>query len=433
MKQNEVSLGFEVVPVSQNFCNIVVSVAPEIVCSAYDAAIKAQAKMFRPYGFHNESTPYEYVRQNFEKNTNTHVQEFLFKHFVLAFLYRQIRESKINIAGEPRISEVQIENGKEAKFIFDISLFPKIEFQNWKYYAFRAPKRKNYKDLDRQAIDFIKQEKLNKKEFDENKVNTGDWVSFDIWIVDEEKNPIFGKYKENLWLKIGDEEVDREAQSLFLARSIGDVFYTNGETIQSYFGENMGSNYVFGIKIASIISKKYFCLEQFKKHFRLKTKKELVNQLIEIFSYRNDISQRQATVDEAFKLMFSKYDLKVPHYLVLRQQTKVLSNIQRNPDYHVYKTQKNFEENIKNLSEKQIKEIILIDQLVNREKIKVTDEDIANYLNLTKRQRTKDFIYFKIPETTIDCQEMPISSELIAQQSLREKALNFIIYNFTRK
>ena len=75
----------------------------------------------------------------------------------------------------------------------------------------------------------------------------------------------------------------------------------------------------------------------------------------------------------------------------------------------------------------------MIDQLATKEKIKVTSEDITNYLNLTKRPRMKEFIYFKIPETTIDCQEVPISAELIAQQSLREKTINFVIYNFTRK
>lgn len=433
MKQ-KVYLGFEIEHTAPGFCRAIVTIPSNIVSSAYDAAIKMRAKTIKPYGFHNEDAPYEYIKQNFEKNIQTHLEELLFKHFVLSFLYNQIRETKLNIAGEPRIAEIQIQNGQDAKFVFDINLFPKIEFQNWKYYAFRAPKRKNYKDLDRQAVDFMKEEKLKKKECaKEDTVNVGDWVSFDVWIVDEEKNPIFDKHKENLWIRIGDEEADKEMQKLFLSHKIDDIFYTQDDTIQEYFGTHIGSNYNFAIQIKDIVTSAYFCLDKFKKQFRLKTKKELLNQLVEIFSYRNDISQRQATVEEAFKLMFSKYEFDVPNYLVLRQQKDVLSAIKRTPDYHVYKNQKNFEDNIKNLAVKQVKEKILIDQLINKEKIKVTHEDMTNYLNLTKRPRMKEFIYFKIPETTIDCQETPISSELIAQQCLREKAINFVIYNFTRK
>ena len=433
MKQKEVSLGFEISQVSPNFCTITVTIPADVVTAAYEQAVIAQAKSLKTYGFHHDTTPGEYVKQNFEKNIKNYLEEFLFKHFVLSFLYNKIRESKLNIAGDPRVSEIDIQDNKDAKFVFDASLYPKIEFQNWKYYAFRAPKRKNYKDLDRQALDFMKEEKLKKKDFSSDTVHTSDWVSFDIWIVDHENNPIFGKHKESLWIKIGDEEADREAQKLFLSKKIGDIFYTQDDIIQEYFGTTIGSNYTFGIQIKDIIHNAFFCFEQFKKQFRLKTKKELANQLVEIFSYRNDISQRQATVEEAFKLMFSKYEIEIPSYLTLRQQKNVLSEIQKNPDYHVYKNQKNFENSIKNLAEKQIKEIILIDQLACKEKIKVTHEDITNYLNLTKRPRMKEFIYFKIPETTIDSQEMPISQELIAQQSLREKTVNFIIYNFTRK
>lgn len=433
MKQKEVSLGFEINEVSQNFCKIVITIPAVIATAAYNEAVKAQAKAIKTYGFHHDNTPQEYVRQNFEKNIKTYLEEFLFKHFVLSFLYNKIRETKLNIAGDPRISEINIQNDKDAVFIFEASLFPKIEFQNWKYYAFKAPKRKNYKDLDRQAIDFLKEEKIKKKECTGDHINLGDWVSFDVWIVDEEKKQIFDNHKESLWIKIGEEEADAESQALFLSKKIGDTIYTQCDLIQEYFGTNTGSSYTFGIKIKDIVHNAYFCFEMFKKQFRLKTKKELANQLIEIFSYRDDISQRQATVEEAFRLMFSKYEIDIPSYLTLRQQKNVLSEIQKNPDYHVYKSQRNFEENIKSLAEKQIKETIFIDQLACKEKIKVTHEDIINYLNLTKRPRMKEFIYFKIPETTVDCQEMPISAELIAQQSLREKTVNFVIYNFTRK
>ena len=46
------------------------------------------------------------------------------------------------------------------------------------------------------------------------------------------------------------------------------------------------------------------------------------------------------------------------------------------------------------LAEKQLKEAIMIETIAYQENIQVTDEDIVGMLNLYKRPRTKQFIYF---------------------------------------
>ena len=177
----------------------------------------------------------------------------------------------------------------------------------------------------------------------------------------------------------------------------------------------------------------YFSFEDFKQHFRLKTNKDIHSKLIEIFSYRNDLSQRRSMVEEALKLLIAKHHVEASSYLVLRQQKIVLEAVQSNPDYQVYKAQSNFKSIVSQLATKQVKEMILIDQLAHNENIKITNQDIKNYLNLLKRPRTKEFIYFTPPPTKIDGQEMPIPAALFKQCCLREKTLNYAIYHLTRK
>jgi len=433
MEQNSRSLRFNVEQVSPRFCKASVTIPHGLVKKAYDLAVFAQSKSIRLHGFNRQEVPLAYVKQHFDHTIKKHLEEFLFKYFVLNFLLKSIKNKKLNIAGDPRITTIQIDANVDATFNFDISLFPKIEFQNWKYYPFKAPKRKNYKDLDRQVEEFMKQEKNLRKEKENETIEIRDWISFDIWVVDEINKPIFGEFKERLWLKIGDEEADSEFQHLFIGKKIGDIFYSSDDCIQDYFGSHLNSNYRFAIEIKQILKNSFFCLDNFKRQFKIKTKKEMRKRLIEVFSFRNDISQRQAMVEEAFRLMLSKYKLDAPNYLILRQQKNVLDEIKKNPDYQVYKTQGNFDKQIKDLATKQIKETILIDQLANKENINTTNEDIACYLNLLKRPKMKEFIYFKVPETKIDGQEVPISKQLLAQNCLREKTLNYIIFHLTRK
>jgi hypothetical protein len=59
--------------------------------------------------------------------------------------------------------------------------------------------------------------------------------------------------------------------------------------------------------------------------------------------------------------------------------------------------------------------------------------DFRGYLNLIKRARTKEFVYFNPPNTKIEGQETPLASVLLGQCCLREKTLNHIIYNLTKK
>ena len=116
-----------------------------------------------------------------------------------------------------------------------------------------------------------------------------------------------------------------------------------------------------------IVPNAYFCLDQFKQHFRIKSNKEMYQKLIEVFSYRNDLSQRRTMVEESFKLLFSKHRFEIPNHLVLRQQKKVMDAIQYNPDYHVYRVQKDFKDAVRELAEKQAREEIFLDQLAYEE------------------------------------------------------------------
>ena len=76
--------------------------------------------------------------------------------------------------------------------------------------------------------------------------------------------------------------------------------------LQDYFTDSMNTYYNFAVTVEDIVPNAYFCLDQFKQHFRLKSNKEMYQKLIEVFSYRNDLSQRRTTVEESLKLLFFK-------------------------------------------------------------------------------------------------------------------------------
>jgi FKBP-type peptidyl-prolyl cis-trans isomerase (trigger factor) len=426
-------LNLEIVHREPTFCSLSVIVPAHIVDAIYQQTIIAQKNSVPAFGFHKRETPAAYIKENYHSPLIEHVKEFLLKYLVIGFLDREIIRQQILMIGKPRLVSIDLEPHQGAHFNFELSLFPPINFQEWKYFPFKAPKRKNYKDLDRQVETFIQEELESKQKYTDSSIHIGDWVNYSLSLLNNDNNPVSDGQEANLWIKIGDEEPDKPFQEIFVRKLNGDVFIGNHRVLQNYFADELNPNYFFAVRILNVVPAAYFCLDQFKQHFRIKSNKEMYQKLIEVFSYRNDLSQRRTMVEEALKLLFSKHRFEVPNHAILRQQKIVIDAIQCNPDYHVYRVQKDFNEVVKELAEKQAREEIFLDQLAHNQDISVNANDIKNYLNLTKRARMKEFLHFDPPMTKIRGQEFPILTQELERVCLREKVLNHVIYHLTKK
>ncbi len=426
-------LSFELEYTRPDFCYGTIIIPTVMVDALYHEAAKSQQHSAQTHGFHHGAVPLDYIKQNFTENLMEHVKELLFKYCVINYLYEQIRVQKLVVVGDPRLSDIKLQPGEKGSFTFEMSMFPELSIYEWKYFPFKAPKRKNYKDLDRQVDSFIEEERERLQDFDNEKLSIGDWVGFNVSIADQEKNTLLDSFSQHFWFKLGSDETESSLRQLFLGRKDKERFFDNHEVLQSYFSDQLDAKYLFHIEITNTHSHRYFCFDLFKRYFRIKTNKDMHKKLIEVFSYRQDISQRHAMVEESLKALLSKHKYTVPNHLILRQQNDLLERISHNPDYHVYRAEKDFHIHVRNLAEKLVTESIFLDKLAYHENLFISDDDIKGYLNLTNRHRMKEFIYFDIPSFKVQGQEVPIPTEELKRVCLREKAINYVIYHLTKK
>jgi len=177
---------------------------------------------------------------------------------------------------------------------------------------------------------------------------------------------------------------------------------------------------------------KHLSVEALKSNFKLKSKASIHKKLIEVFSYRNDLSQRRSIIEEIFHLFFSRHRFEVPKHTVLRRQEEILFSLKKQPDYQVYRMRKDFIHYVELLAEKQLKEEILIDQIAYQEDIVITDEDVSNYLSLFNHERLKEFVYFRPNIGQLEETTTPVHVGILEQAVLREKTLNYVIHTLTR-
>lgn len=406
-----------------------VTTSAETVDKLIEYIANHQTKFITAKGLKDSNESLNYIKDRFRESFLSHAKELLFKLHVMSSLYKSIHQNKILTSGHPRLTKINLQPNHDIKFIFEVTCPTNAEIDEWKYMVFKFPQRKFYKDLDKQAELFAKSESDFEQSYSLNSVDLNDWVCFDIWLATDSKEPVIIQLRENFWLKIGLGEAYIPFQEIFLGKKKGEEFFTDNLCFQEYFSEYMDTKYIFGVKIVEILPNAFFSISQLQDHFKIKTKKRTHQKLIEVFSYRNDISLRRTIVEDLLALLLRKQYLAVPESQVLRHQQYLLDELQNNSDYHVYKIEKNFDSYIKQLAEKQVKEFILMDQIAYKENINCNHDDLTLYLNLTRRPRTKEFIYFQHPALKANSLEYPIPAEEISQSCLREKTLNHIIHH----
>jgi FKBP-type peptidyl-prolyl cis-trans isomerase (trigger factor) len=412
---------------------ISIIVPVSVVSLLFEQAAATQQKLIKAAGFDYGEVPLAFIKQQYKNSLLDHLKEFLLKFCVINYLYKTIRTERLVVAGDPQILTIYITPDSDASFTF-VGITPNtFGIQEWRYLPFRAPKRKNYKDLDRQAENFINEEAANQANTLDGGIQKNDWVCLALTIVAENEVPLFENFEQYFWVTISDEKVDNPLRDFLIGRRLHEMMVTQSTSLQEYFSEQLETDYRFVVRIVSHIPYAYVCFEQLKNNFKLKTKKELLKKLIEVFSYRNDISQRRATVEDCLSLLLHKHPFSVPEEAISCFKEMLLRSMHESPDYNVYRTQKEFYALIHRLAEKIARETALLDTLAYHEKLHIERADIEGYLNCTKRLRTKEFIYCKISVPQYEGQSTLISEEELMHICLREKTINHVLYHLTKE
>ena len=246
-------------------------------------------------------------------------------------------------------------------------------------------------------------------------------MNFSATLLDENQKPIFQQLTSDFWMKMQKSELSNKFKSIFIGKKQGDSFITNELNFEDPSDTSNGADPIFLIIIKSVIKGQSLSLELFKHIIQIKNKTDLHNKMMEVFSYRNDMSQRKTIIEEVFNLLLSKHRFEVPKHLVLRRQEDILLNLMTQPDYHVYKAQKDFLKCIELLAEKNLKEETIIDQIAYKENIRVDSIDIQDYLNLLNNKRMSEFAYFRPTLEKIEDLHSPLNQGIIVHTVLTRK------------
>ncbi|MBM3894534.1 hypothetical protein FJ366_02980 [Candidatus Dependentiae bacterium] len=418
--------------ISSSLLEISVSVPSAIAKELQEKAILAFKSKIKPHGLEKYDISPSFILNRYGPAINQTVRHFIFKNLVLDALTQELKTKKILIVHQPRLIQSSTADDNSILYTFRVSTLDMPQLGEWKKLPFKSPKRKLYKDLDKQVETFCEREG---KAFDLEKkscIEDGDWIELEATILDSNHKPIIDGVTQRYWFKFSITYITDSFKQQFFGKTVGDSFVTDQFHSSDQESESLSEQSPHKITILSISKGNHFSIDLFKSIFNLKSKLEIHKKLIEVFSFRNDISQRKSIIEEVFNLLLSKQRFEIPQHLTLRKQEDILKALRQFPDYHVYKAQKNFSRQLEKLAEKQLKEEVIIDSIAFKEGIAASRDDIKSYLHLFNHDRLREFVYFKPDLDRFDELDDPIPEQILSEAVVREKTLNNIIYQLSR-
>ncbi|MFC1854629.1 hypothetical protein ACFLY6_02060 [Candidatus Dependentiae bacterium] len=420
--------------VSSHLLSVCITVSAPVAQKVKKHIVSIYGSHSKTPGLDQKNLPENYIITRYHESIEKHIHNFILKFLVLDYLEHELSARKISVAHKPRIENITTQNNGSVTFKFRISTITNLKSDGWKKLSFTPPRRKLYKDLDRQAKTFLTQEaekKIPTKE--EWEVQGEDWVAFQLELIGKSKKPVLKGHKNVFWMRTSTKYLVCPFQNMFLGKKVGDSFLISKIPLEGFPEDVVSTKGNFLVTLQSIVKGGHFSIGLFRSTFRLHNEKDTHEKLIEIFSYRNDISQRRSIIEEVFRITLSKFRFEIPRHLILRRQEGLLHSVRKLPDYHVYKADSRFTKQLELLAEKQLKEEILIDRIAHDENIFAETDDICEYLNLFIHERLREFIYFRPERDNLNESTSPIRNGFLAKTVRREKVLNYVIHSLSRK
>lgn len=418
--------------VSSSLIEISITVSAEIIKNLKTKTVQSFKTRIKPQGLEKYDISVDFILERYSATILRTIEQFALRHVVVPALQQELKQKKIIMVHQPRLVECASNTDSSISYKFRISTLEIPQVHEWRKLPFKSPKRKLYKDLDKQVETFCDREGGL---FDDTKrelIEDGDWLELEAVMLDNNQQPLIDGLSQRYWFKFSTKYVTDAFKQKFVGKSVGESFITMNFQTNETTSESLSTQSPHKITILSNAKGNHFSIDLFKFVFNLKSKIEIHKKLIEVFSFRNDISQRKSIIEEVFNLLLSKQRFEIPQHLTLRKQEDILTSLRQLPDYHVYKAQKNFTKQLEKLAEKQLKEEVIIDSISFKENISLNREDIRGYLHLFNHDRLREFVYFKPDLDNFDELDTPIPEPILCEAILREKTLNTVIYQLSR-
>lgn len=400
---------------------------------AIKESYKKTAKDFNIPGFRKGKAPRKIIEANYGKQV--FYPEAL--DIVMPEAYvRGVEELKLDPIGRPEVDFQDIEEGKDIVFTFIVETRPVPEIGDYSVIELEeARAHLEEKDID-EYIENERQKNKIVKNVEDREIKEGDIAVIDFEGFKEEEAFEGGK-GEDYELKIGSNTFIPGFEEQLVGKKLGEEIDVNVTFPEDYQVEELkGAPVVFKVAIKAIKEEilpelddefvvdvsEFDTLEEYKNDVREKLQKDLdeknkvalENQIIEKLVEENDVKAPDIMVEERLDQEVHEYGHNLEHMgLTLESFYRATQS-----------TEEDIRREFRPKAEMSVKAQLLLDAIVAKENVEVTDEEVENeYLDIAKEYKQEE------NEEFMKQIKASISPDYVKEVVSKRKVMNKLVDN----
>ncbi len=343
-------------------------------------------------GFRPGKVPYETIK-NVLGEMNIY-QEAL-NNIINETYYEALKKEKIEAVGQPKIKVEKMAPGNPLIYTAQVALLPKVELGNWQNKKIEKKEIKVSKEEIEKTIKQLKE--MNVKEtIAKKKIEKGDKVEVDFE-VSIAKVIIEGGKNNKYPLIIGEGRMIPGFEDKIMGLKANDEIEFILRFPKKYFQKNLANKKAdFKVKIINVYQREIQeSNNDFAQSMGFESMTKLNKKLGENIKKDKENKEEQRWEREIIEYIIQKSKLEdLPEKLIHNETHKMLHELehsiqQQGMDMAGYlksikKTKENLEKDFKPQARERIKAALVLRQISQEEKIKVTDKEIDEYLQKQK-------------------------------------------------
>lgn len=407
-----------------------VEIPNDVVVQELDLAYKNLKKTAKIKGYRPGKTPRSVLERLFKKDVHSDVSSKLLQDSLI----NVIREKDIKIVGTPKIDPSGLDAKAPYKYDATVEVQPEIDELDFKGLEL---KKNLYRVSDEEMSAQLKMLQKNlaqqKTMGEARPVQKGDFALIDYEGFKDGKPFAETQKTENFTLKVGNGQFFKEFDEQLIGMNPGETKEINIHFPEDYHNKKLANfDITFHVKLNEIREE---ILPEINDEFakdlgKYETLDELKNAISDNLQEGYEKRTEQELNEQIFTALIAKKDFEVPDIMVEYELNGIIADIERSFAHSntsmedLGLSKENLSEKYRDTAIKQVKRHLILNKLIEQEKLTLSDEEINNGFKAMSKVFNKP-----LEEISSFYKQNKDNLELFKNTLLEKKSIKLIIEN----
>ncbi|MBW2569839.1 MAG: trigger factor [Deltaproteobacteria bacterium] len=359
-----------------------IEIPEDVVAHELNLAYKDLKKTAKIKGYRPGKAPRSVLERLFKKSVHSDVSSKLLQDSLVDV----VKEKDLKIVGAPQIDPPELDAKGPYKYDATVEVTPEIGDIDFKGLNLKKTAYKISDEEINAQLKMLQKNLAQLKTVEENRLlKEGDFALIDYEGFKNGKPFDETQKTENFTLEIGKGKIVKEFDEQLVGMEKGDIREINIHFPEDYFNKNLADiDISFQVKLNGIREEVLPEInDDFAKELgEYKTLTGLKGVITDNLKQGYDKRTEQELNEQIFSALIAKKDFEVPDAMVEYELENIISDIERSFAYNNKSmeemgiTKESIKEKYRDTAVKQVERHLILNKLIDQEKLKVSDEEI---------------------------------------------------------